>query len=154
MNIIRADNNHIDDILKLLKEISHIHHLIRPDIFKEGTKYNKEQLKKLLKDEKRPIYVYIDNNEVLGYIFLELNEYSGNNLVSRKEIYIDDLCVDDTKRGKGIGKELFNFVKEYAKLNNYSSITLNVWEGNDNAIRFYQKLGLLPLKTYMEYKIK
>jgi ribosomal protein S18 acetylase RimI-like enzyme len=154
MNIIKANINHIDDILKLLKEVSHVHHLIRPDIFNEGTKYNKEQLIKLLNNDKRPIYVYVDNNEVLGYIFLELNEYSGNNLVERKEIYIDDLCVDESTRGKGIGKELFNFVKEYAKLNNYSSITLNVWEGNDNAINFYKKLGMCPLKTYMEYKIK
>ena len=154
MNIIRADKNHIDNIIKLLKEVSHVHHLIRPDIFKEGTKYNKEQLINLLNDDKRPIYIYIDNEEVLGYIFLELNEYSGNNLVERKEIYIDDLCVDENKRGLGIGKKLFNFVKEYAKSNNYSSITLNVWEGNINAIKFYQKLGMLPLKTYMEYKIK
>lgn len=154
MNIIRADKNHIDNIIKLLKEVSHVHHLIRPDIFKEGTKYNKEQLINLLNDDKRPIYIYIDNEEVLGYVFLELNEYSGNNLVERKEIYIDDLCVDENKRGLGIGKKLFNFVKEYAKSNNYSSITLNVWEGNINAIKFYQKLGMLPLKTYMEYKIK
>lgn len=43
MNIVKANINHIDDILKLLKEVSHVHHLIRPDIFKEGTKYNKEQ---------------------------------------------------------------------------------------------------------------
>lgn len=43
MNIVKANINHIDDILKLLKEVSHVHHLIRLDIFKEGTKYNKEQ---------------------------------------------------------------------------------------------------------------
>ena len=154
MNIIRANKNHIDDILKLLEEVSHVHHLIRPDIFNEGTKYNKDELNILMNNDKRPIYVYGEDKKVLGYIFLELNEYSGNNLVSRKEIYIDDLCVDDTKRGLGIGKKLFEFAKDYAKNNNYSSITLNVWEGNDNAIKFYQKLGMTPLKTYMEYKIK
>ena len=33
-------------------------------------------------------------------------------------------------------------------------VTLNVWEGNDSAKAFYEKMGLKPKETQMEYIIK
>ena len=30
-------------------------------------------------------------------------------------------------------------------------VTLNVWEGNTNARKFYEKMGLRPKETRMEY---
>ena len=33
----------------------------------------------------------------------------------------------------------------------YANINLNVWEGNDNARKFYETMGLKPMKTTMEY---
>ena len=41
----------------------------------------------------------------------------------------------------------------YAKMMNCDYITLNVWEGNDNAYNFYKHLGLKEQKRILEEKL-
>ena len=65
-------------------------------------------------------------------------------------LYIDDLCVLEGCRGKHIGSALYNEVVRYAKMRKCDAITLNVWEGNDAAKAFYEKMGFAPQKTVME----
>ena len=67
-----------------------------------------------------------------------------------KTLYIDDLCVDETERGKHIGKTLYDFVVSYAKKNGYYNVTLNVWADNKKAVGFYEKIGLRVQKIGME----
>ena len=151
--IRKAEYKDIDSILKLLKQISIIHHNLRPDLFKASTKYSKEELNNLLSSDNTIIYVYEDNNEILGYIFINLINIKDDILLNDiKTIYIDDLCIDENHRCQKIGEKLYNHVKEYAKENGYTNITLNVWEGNE-AIKFNKKLGLKPQKTTLEEKL-
>ena len=65
-------------------------------------------------------------------------------------MYIDDLCVDAAQRGKKIGSKLYQAVSDYAKMRKCYNITLNVWCCNEDAIAFYEKLGLKPQKIGME----
>ena len=41
-------------------------------------------------------------------------------------------------------------MKEFAKGAGCYDITLNVWAGNDNAVRFYDKMGMFVKETQME----
>ena len=45
---------------------------------------------------------------------------------------------------------LFEHVKTYAKAGGFYNITLNVWECNPGARKFYESLGFKPQKTGME----
>ena len=67
---------------------------------------------------------------------------------------IDDLCVDETLRGKHIGKELYESAIRLAKDTDCYNLTLNVWSCNQSALKFYESLGLLPLKIGMEQRLK
>lgn len=152
-NIRRATESDIDGILKLLLQIDKIHHDARPDIFKcPAYKYNEEELKELFKDEKTPVFVYVDENEnVLGHAFCVCKqEIDHNVLTDIKTLYIDDICVDKNIRGQNIGKSLYDYVVNFAKENDFYNITLNVWECNPGAIEFYKKMGLVPQKIGME----
>ena len=152
--IREANKNDIPEIINLLKQVNLIHHQGRPDIFNIGTKYTKEELEKIINDNKRPIYVY-DDNQILGYAFCIIKETKDDNiLASRTELYIDDLCVLEGNRGNHIGSSLFSYVKERAIDLKCDAITLNVWSFNKGAMAFYQKMGMKPLKTVMEYPIK
>lgn len=154
MNIRRAQVKDIPAIIKLLSQVLEIHASIRPDIFKPGTtKYTNDELAKLIKDDQKPIYVAVnDEDEVLGYVFTQLQEQPfSTNMVQFKSIFIDDLCVDSAARSQGVGRALLNFVKEEGKRLGCYEITLNVWAGNDSAIRFYEKNGLKTKETTMEY---
>ena len=151
-----ANELDIDDIIKLLDEIREIHHNIRPDLFKDsGYKYNKDELTNIINDKNTPIFVYVENNKLLGYAFLKIIDNKNSNVLTPiKTIYIDDLCVTSSYRGNNIGHKLYDYVINYAKEINCYNVTLNVWCGNDKAIKFYESLGLKPQKIGMEMIIK
>ena len=58
--------------------------------------------------------------------------------------------MDEKERGSGIGKILYESVIAKAKEMGCYNVTLNVWECNQTAKRFYEKCGMVPLKTNME----
>ena len=152
--IRRACEKDIPRLIELLAQVLEIHAKIRPDIFISGTtKYTVEELSYMLTDEKKPIYVATDENDrVLGYAFCELKENPfTTNMVQFKSMYIDDLCVDEAARGMKLGKQLFEKVKEEAKKLGCYEITLAVWEGNDSARAFYDKIGMKTKESIMEF---
>ena len=150
--IKKADEKHLADIMKLLKEVGNIHADLRNDLFiKDKTKYSKEELISLMKDDSYDILVYTDDKDkVLGYAFLIAQENKGNNLRPLKTLYIDDLCVSEKYRHQHIGSALFAYIQKYAKDNGFYNITLNVYEGNDEAYAFYLKKEMFKRKTMME----
>jgi ribosomal protein S18 acetylase RimI-like enzyme len=141
----------IPRIIVLLHQVNMVHHRLRPDLFKpHTTKYSEQELAAMMDDETQPIFVY-DEGCVSGYAFCQIHEVRDDRLLQdRKTLYIDDLCVDETARGQHIGRQLFDHVCEYARSSGCQSITLNVWEGNDGAMIFYQKAGMRVQKTTME----
>ena len=155
MNILLANESHIPGMISLLQQVGQVHRDIRPDIFRDhAQKYDEAALADLLKDPTRPIFIGEEDGNVLGYCFCIHKEYLGDNvLADRKELYIDDLCVDENCRGKGVATQLYRYVNTYAKEAGYAFITLNVWEGNDTARRFYEYMGLTPRSTTMEIKL-
>ena len=144
----------IPRIIDLLHQVDMVHHCLRPDLFKPNTtKYDEQELVVLLEDETKPIFVY-DDGDVLGYAFCQITDVKDDRLLcDRKTLYIDDLCVDEAARGKHIGSDLFAFVRDYATSIGCHAITLNVWEGNYSALRFYQNIGMHPQKRGMEIKL-
>ena len=155
MEIRNADIRDIPGMIELLKQVGEVHHVIRPDIFRSGAlKYTENDLTELLKDPSRPIFVAVEGRFVLGYCFCIHRDYEGSGVsTDRKEIYIDDLCVDEGRRGQGVAKALYNHVCGYARECGCSFITLNVWCGNDGAQRFYEKMGMIPRNINMEVKL-
>ena len=136
MNIRLAEEKDIDSVIKLLTQVLNIHAKIRPDIFIGGTtKYTKEEL--------------------MGYAFcIKKKQPYSTNMVPFDSLFIDDLCVDQNIRGKHVGQKIFEHVKEEAKKMGCYEVTLNVWEGNDTARRFYEKMGMVPKETQMEFILK
>ncbi len=153
INMIRfAVEKDIPKIMDLLSQVCLVHRNGRPDIFRVGTKYSTVQLKELLRDKTRPILVSVDHDDnVMGYCFCIFQQHINDSVLTDiKTLYIDDLCVDENLRGKHIGKELYEAAVKFAKTSECYNLTLNVWNCNPSALRFYEKMGLLPQKIYME----
>ena len=164
--IRKASKEDIRRIIELLHQVNMVHHLIRPDLFKPyTTKYDEQALEAMLNDESKPIFVCDDGARpsetpcsqrmVLGYAFCQITEVRDHQLLQDiKTLYIDDICVDECARGKHIGKALYEYVRDYAKSIGCNNITLNVWEGNEPALRFYRNMGMQVQKTTMEIILK
>lgn len=151
MNIRFAVSSDIPGMIALLKQVGQVHHDGRPDLFRSGAqKYDEKALLALLRDPERPIFI-ADDGGVAGYAFCIVKEVAGDPvLCDCRSLYIDDLCVDESRRGSGIGKALLSAVTAYAKAENFYNITLNVWSCNESALRFYESCGLAPQKIGME----
>ncbi len=152
MEIRRAEERDIPRLDALLLQVNLVHHEGRPDIFRVGTKYTRKELSLLLRDEMRPILVAVDENDrVLGYCFGIFQQHKNDNILTDiKTLYIDDLCVDETTRGQHVGRALYEAAVALAKENGCYNLTLNVWSCNASAMRFYEKMGLVPQKIGME----
>ena len=156
MDLRRATVKDVKELFDLLSTVQALHVNGRPDIFKAGaTKYTHEQIASIVENENTPVFVLVDEKDTaVGYAFCSIQEETETeNLCAQKTLYIDDLCVKDTLRGQGYGKKIYDFVLEKAKVYGCNRLTLNVWHLNQSALRFYEKLGMSPLKTTMEQKI-
>ena len=150
--IRRAELRDIEQIHELLRQVNYVHYIGRPDLFKLGNKYTDEELTAIIQDDTRPIFVYPnEDDKVIGYVFCIYQQILSSNLLTDiKTLYIDDLCVDENKRGMHIGRQLYEYVLQYARENSFYNVTLNVWAFNENALQFYEKCGLKKQKIYME----
>ena len=152
-SVRKATEKDIPKILELLVQVDMVHHLGRPDIFKgPATKYGAEELKVILQDDKTPVFVCVDENDVpLGHAFcVHKQELGSSVLTDIKTLYIDDICVDSAARGKHVGKTLYDHVIAYAREQGCYNVTLNVWTCNPGAMKFYEAMGLVPQRIVME----
>ncbi len=153
ITIRRAEKQDTEGVLNLLHQVLEVHAAIRPDLFVSGTtKYSAEELHDVFMDDTRPVYVGVnEEGAVLGYAFCILEEPTDSvNLYPHRTLYIDDICVDEAARGQHVATKLYQHVREEAKLLECYNITLNVWDGNDGAEKFYYAMGMKPRKTMLE----
>jgi GNAT superfamily N-acetyltransferase len=154
MIIRTAGITDIDKILFLEDQIFELHAKARPDwIGKKPMNY--DYLKSRIEDKNVKIFVAEDNNEIIGHCFINIHEIKDHHMYhDMVNIEIDNLCVHENYRKKGVGKELFEEVKIYAKNIGAKFIELSVWDFNQNARQFYENLGMKTRIRKMELKIE
>lgn len=151
MNVRRANLGDIPSLARLLHQVNDVHADGRPDIFIHGQrKYTDEELKQVLSEADSPVFVAEDSAGISGYAFCQIEQVDRHNLRPEKTVYIDDICVDEARRGQKVGTVLYDYVNQYAASIGARRITLNVWCLNAGAMEFYKKMGMEPLKITME----
>lgn len=151
MEIRRATFEDIPRITDLLLQVHRVHSEKRPDIFRRGSKkYTEDELREIIADDERPIFTAAIDGRVEGYAFCVFQRHEDNSLEKFTTLYIDDLCVDENHRHEHIGTALYKYVLEFAKESGCYNVTLNVWECNESALKFYNRMGLSVMKTTME----
>lgn len=152
-----AQMNDHPAVERLLRQIAQLHADLRPEIFRPASqKYGREQFSAMLSDPNAPILVAQDEHgQVLGYAMLQVKSVGENHpvLLSRTFLYLDDLCVDADARGFGIGTTLMEGVRALAKSRGIEKIELNVWECNQAAMRFYERLGFQTQRRELELNV-
>jgi ribosomal protein S18 acetylase RimI-like enzyme len=152
IEVRRAESRDIPAIMDLLVQVNMVHHNGRPDLFKgPTTKYTADELAAILADDETPVFVGVDESgRVLGHGFCVLQHSGGRLMAEHDTLYIDDICVDESARGLGAGRAVYDHIVEYARQRGCYNVTLNVWTCNPGAMRFYEKLGMKPYRVGME----
>lgn len=156
MLIRRAQPQDLPGIGRCLAQVLEVHAEGRPDLFRPGTrKYTDDELLGIIEDDLRPVFVAVADGaapgHILGYAFCVVEDHrSSNNMQPIMTLYVDDLCVDEAKRGRGIATALYHHVLGFARDGGFHNVTLNVWDCNPGARAFYEAMGMRPLKYGME----
>ena len=148
----RAAEKDIPSLMELLKQVNKVHYDGRPDLFKLETKYSPDELRKIIADNDTPVFVCEgEGGKVLGHGFCVMQRPENTRLLTDiLTLYIDDICVDESARGMHVGEAIYEHIIEYARSNGCYNVTLNVWSCNPGAMKFYEKMGLVPYKVGME----
>lgn len=151
--IRHATAHDLEGLNRLLHQVQNVHADGRPDLFRHGgKKYTDDALRDILANPETPVFVAVNAAEdVLGYAFCAeecIAESTSRQPI--RDFYLDDLCIEETCRGTGLGKQLYAFVRKYAKAQGFDRITLHVWSCNPRAEGFYRHLGMQPYYTAME----
>lgn len=86
-------------------------------------------------------FVAINNETIIGFASIHIIEK-----LNRRSCLIEDVVVDKSERGKGIGKLLIEHLINFSKSKSCDKIILNSKESN---IPFYNKLGFVQNEIQM-----
>ena len=155
MNIRRAKLDDIEQIAKILLQVSKLHSDNRPDIFKEKKVSElAKQYEEILCNNEKIIIVAENGKKICGVMICKTRIIEkSNNLKDCITLNVDEICVDEDCRSKGIGAMLIDEAKRLAKENNCCRLELNYWEFNKDAMRFYINQGFEVQRTFLEINI-
>lgn len=91
-----------------------------------------------------------DGDKPVGFA---LYYYTFSTFPGQKGIYLEDLFVKPEARSRGIGRALLAELARRAKEENCCRIEWAVLHWNENAIRFYQGLGAVPMNEWAVYRL-
>ena len=129
---------------RLARQVHAMHVAWRPDIY---------EMPREMYPPERFLYVARLHSAVVGYASLKIRNYDSPGLVKRKVLLIDEIAVEETLRGQGIGTEMMEDVRALAGAFGCTDLQLGVYPQNDVAVAFYRKCGFTVCSIEMQRKL-
>lgn len=140
---------------ELRKQVNELHCKGRPEIFRSGfCREMQDIIFDMLESEDSDIIVAERNGIICGfasvkYVVKPLSQYN----LERKYYNIVEFGVDEEYRRQGVASEMLDFIREEARKRGLDKIELDMWEFNENALKFYEAVGFKTYRRYMELDI-
>lgn len=97
-------------------------------------------------------FVAVADGAIAGLMHCIERHIARPGQVTRSSLYIETLAVDEQYRGQGIGTALMAFAKSLAEARGMAAVELQVNARNEQARRFYVRLGYTEKSINMEMK--
>jgi ribosomal protein S18 acetylase RimI-like enzyme len=142
--IREAETEDYNSLIELFDEIDAIHRDHHPRIFQKpnGPVREINYYIGLISDESTAVFVAELEGNIVGFVHAIVRDAADIPiLVPRRFAIIDGIVVRSKYKKRGIGRMLMKGIEEWIKEKGASSIELNVYEFNEEAITFYESLG-------------
>ena len=154
MQIVRGDASRLDDVGPLFKAM-HEHHRcggeqllpFRPD--EEAWARRRRHYESLLGSGCGHLLLAEQGGRVIGYAMV--SETGGQTTLATGDrmAELETLSVAEDERGQGVGRALMDAAYAVMRELGATEVMLYVLEGNDGALRFYERLGMRPYLRVM-----
>lgn len=91
-----------------------------------------------------------ERGKIVGYV---IYFYNYSTWLAKKGLYLEDLYVAKSERGKGYGKGLLTYLAAKAVKDGCGRFEWSVLDWNTPAIKFYQSLGAKPQTEWTVYRL-
>ncbi|GGB46003.1 spermidine/spermine N(1)-acetyltransferase [Lentibacillus populi] len=144
--------------LRLLQEISYetFHDTFKDqnspenmNAYLERAFHIKEVEKELSNPSSKFFFIYF-HGEAAGYLKVNFGDAQSEEM-GAESLEIERIYIKNKFQKQGLGKLLLNKAFEIAQEQNKRKIWLGVWEKNENAISFYEKMGFVQTGAHAFY---
>ena len=152
MSVRFAKEEDLGRINELRRQVNDLHVQGKPEVFKPGFSQElQNHLYTIWNDPAQEIAVSEREGVIAGFAVLHRIYKPGNPFMKERDFLdIDEFCVDSAFRRQGVGTEMIAFIREWAKVKGVARIELNMWEFNQEALKFYEAVGFTTYRRYME----
>ena len=124
----------------LARQVHSLHMAWRPDVFAQtDCLYPEDRFLEAIRN--RSLYVAKLGGEVAGYALLPIVEIDVPAMTRRRIMKVEELCVEESCRGQGIGRAMMEDILALAKAFRCRDLELQVYPQNQQALAFYQACG-------------
>ena len=136
----------------MAREVHAMHVAWRPDIYEMVEElYPEDRFQEAIRA--RQLYVAKRDGLVLGYVLVKIRDHDWPGVVRRKVMLVDEICVEESWRNQGIGKQMMLEVRALARAFRCTDLQLGVYPQNDSGVVFYQKCGFTIQSITMQRKV-
>lgn len=147
LDIRKATQIDVPTILKFIRELAEFEKLSH-----EVTATEKALRNSLFGADSKSAEVLIGEAENQAVCFaLFFHNYS--TFLGQSGIYLEDLYVTPAQRSKGFGEAMLSHIAKLAVERNCGRFEWSVLDWNEDAIRFYKKLGAKPLRDWTNFRL-
>ena len=137
---------------RLAAEVHALHVAWRPDIYEMVDElYPQDRFLEAIRQ--RCLYVARLNDVAVGYVSVKIRDYDWPGVVRRKVMVVDEICVEESCRRRGIGQQMMLELRVLARAFRCTDLQLGVYPQNDDAVGFYQKCGFTIQHITMQRKV-
>jgi len=104
--------------------------------------FNLNQLEKELSKPSSEFYLIYSKEELAGYLKVNADD-AQTEMMGQDSLEVERIYIRKKFHKQGLGKYLLNKAMDIAAERNKAKIWLGVWEKNENAIAFYEKMGFV-----------
>ena len=152
MKIRFAEENELNRINELRRQVNDLHVAGKPGVFKPGLSQElQDYIYEIWDDPEKEIVVAELDGVICGFAVLNhFNKPENPFMFERDYLDIDEFGVDEAYRRQGVATTMIDFIRDHAVKKGFHRIELNMWEFNEDALAFYEAAGFTTYRRYME----
>ena len=148
--IRKAVNDDIGELRKLYLALEEDGVRYQPEHFVIGER-TEEFFQSIFDSNDQDILVADVDGNAIGFVHVMiLQQKKVSCLKPQSVVYLQDLCVREDMRNKGIGAKLIRASKDYGKDHGADFIRTQVFPGNIDGMRFYERNGFCEMMKTIE----
>ncbi len=152
--IRKAEKSDIAQMAEIYEELHLTHCEIRSDFYKAPpADFYSNALEKQFENNNKYIIADEESGIITAYAIFFIFEKGDEICFDMKRCFIDQFAVRSSYRRKGVGTQLMDYIKSFARKENCTSLDLGVWCENAIAMDFYKGFGFEPRTVKMELKL-